>query len=75
MGCFLELLAEVGVLKYAGNLSQLPSSVGSHHGGTERRVPRQLGRWAFVAVPPSGPEITVFESLCLSQQNSMAREA
>lgn len=63
MGCFLKLLSAVGffffffLIRLEIYLSS-ESSVGSHHGGTERRVPGWLGRWAFVAVPPSGREIT-----------------
>lgn len=38
------------------------SSVGSHHRGAERRVQGWASWWAFVAVPPPGQEITVFES-------------
>lgn len=34
-----------------------------------------LRRWAFVAVPPSGREITALESLCLSLESSVVREA
>lgn len=49
------------------------SSVISHHGGTERRVHGWPGQWAFVAVPPPGQEITVFENLCLSGDSGEER--